>query len=308
MVCDGRRAARGARAERAPRSGAGLTLVEMIVVIVIAGIVAGIAARFIAGPVKGFVDTARRAELVDAADTALKHMIRELRQALPNSIRVACSGRCIEFLRVLEGGRYRARPPGDPLRFTPASPDDRFDVVGQLQRLAEIDTGPGPNDCVQGRADCLVIYNTGQPGANAWASDNMATITAVVDDGAADGSDHIRFNNLSFSSGRAFPYPSPQQRFYVVDTPVTFHCDLTAGTIRRYQDYRIEATQPTDPASPPLSLAPSPPLVVDRVSACRFTYSPGSSTRAGLVTATLTVTEAGESVTLLQQAHVPNQP
>ncbi len=56
------------------------------------------------------------------------------------------------------------------------------------------------------------------------------------------------------------------------------------------------------------SRAPAPPLVVDRVSACRFTYSPGSSTRAALVTATLTVTEAGESVTLLQQAHVQNQP
>ncbi len=269
-------------------------------VIVIVGIVAGVAARFIAGPVRGFVDTARRAELVDAADTALKHMIRELRLALPNSVRVACGGRCIEFLRVLEGGRYRARPPGDPLDFTAV--DDRFDVVGQLRRLAQIATAASPNACVAGLADCLVVYNTGQPGADAWRNDNMATISGFADDGAADGSDHLRFTR------RRFPYPSPAQRFYIVDTPVTFHCDLAAGTIRRYQDYRISPTQPTDPSVPPLSTVADPPLVVDRVRDCLFTYSPGSGTRAGLVTITLAVGEGGEKVTLLQQAHVPNQP
>ena len=41
----------------------------------------------------------RRAELTDAADVALRRMTREIRQALPNSLRV--SGNCIEFIATI---------------------------------------------------------------------------------------------------------------------------------------------------------------------------------------------------------------
>jgi MSHA biogenesis protein MshO len=44
------------------------------------------------------------------------------------------------------------------------------------------------------------------------------------------------------------------------------------------------------------------------VSACNFSYQPGTSQRAGLVTLRLQITEDGESVTLLHQIHVDNAP
>ena len=53
-------------------SCAGFTLVEAIMVIVITGILAGMVAVFIKAPVDGYVDSVRRAELTDAADTALR--------------------------------------------------------------------------------------------------------------------------------------------------------------------------------------------------------------------------------------------
>ena len=106
-------------------------------VIVITGILAGMVAVFIKAPVDGYVDSVRRAELTDAADTALRRISRDVRTALPNSFRLASVGgsSCVEFLPTLGGGRYRvapktdstALPVGDVLDFAIA--DTSFDVL-----------------------------------------------------------------------------------------------------------------------------------------------------------------------------------
>ena len=56
--------------------------------IAIVGIIGAMVAVFIRSPVQSYVDSARRAELGDVADTALRRIIRDLRLALPNSVRV----------------------------------------------------------------------------------------------------------------------------------------------------------------------------------------------------------------------------
>src|SRR5205814_7956125 len=66
----------------------GFTLLEAVLVIAMTGIVAAMVAVFIRAPVNAYVDQARRAELSDAADTALRRMAREVQRALPNSVRV----------------------------------------------------------------------------------------------------------------------------------------------------------------------------------------------------------------------------
>src|SRR6478735_4714089 len=87
------------------RSMRGFTLTEAIMVIVITGILASMVAMFIRKPVQGFFDTARRAALVDAADTVLRRISRDVREALPNSVRVS-GGTALEFLHVRSAGRY----------------------------------------------------------------------------------------------------------------------------------------------------------------------------------------------------------
>ena len=59
----------------------GFTLVEAIVTIVLTGILVATAAVFIRAPVQGYIDVARRADLTDTADYALRRIGRELRQA-----------------------------------------------------------------------------------------------------------------------------------------------------------------------------------------------------------------------------------
>src|SRR5690606_28790817 len=84
----------------------GFTLVEAVIVIAISGIVAAVVAVFIRAPVESYLDLNTRAELTDIADTAVRRMARDVRLALPNSIR-SPGAQCFEYLATSTGGRYR---------------------------------------------------------------------------------------------------------------------------------------------------------------------------------------------------------
>jgi len=93
----------------------------------------------------------------------------------------------------------------------------------------------------------------------------------------------------------------------VVDTPITYDCDLAADTLTRYWSYGIASTQPTDPTAAPLSGATSV-LMAGSVDGCSFEYSPGTPQRSGMVTIELALIDAGERVRVLHQVHVDNSP
>src|SRR5688572_22861060 len=100
------------RRRQTPSTEQGFSLVELVVVIVITGIIASVVGLFITGPIQAFLDQSRRAALVDTAQIALTRMGRDLRGALPNSIRVDGSGNALELLAALDGDRYRVESPG----------------------------------------------------------------------------------------------------------------------------------------------------------------------------------------------------
>ncbi len=274
-----------------PLTSKGFTLVEMIMVIVITGIIGGIVAMFLKAPIQQYTDVARRADMTDIADTALRRIGRDLRLALPNSVRVAgsCSGTTtcfIEFLPTKGGGRYRAGMGGDELDFSVA--DNSFEVLGQM-----------PTGLVAG-TDQIVVYNLGIAGADTYAGDNRTTVSAPPAGAVAN------------ITSKLFPFDSPGHRFHVISAPVSYVCSPVAGgaggTLTRYWGYAIQATQPSNTAVAPLSTANNA-LLATHVSSCRFSYDAFVvAQRSGLVTTNLGITEEGETVTLYSAVHVSNQP
>jgi len=92
-------------------------------------------------------------------------------------------------------------------------------------------------------------------------------------------------------------------RFQVVEGPVSYVCDPIAGTLTRYWGYAIAPNQPTPPPAPASSA-----LLANRVSACNFSYQPGVTELGGLVSMTLSLSQAGETVNLYATTQVSNQP
>jgi MSHA biogenesis protein MshO len=276
----------------------GFSLVELLVVIVILGIGAALTIGYITYPVTAFTDMQRRARLTERADAALYQITRDVRLGLPNSIRISTSGSrtAIEVLQIRTAGRYRAAGAGDELDFTLDA--DSFDALGGIPGFSSINTGAaGINTCISGAADCLVIYNTGTTASanNAYVSDNVATITA-------SSATSLSFDN---SNGvPAFPLQSPSQRFYVVSSPISFVCDTASEQITRYTGYGLLPVQPVNSGD----FGVGGNLLTDGVSSCAFSYIEGTNSRNGVITLQIGISEAGESISLLQQVHIYNSP
>ncbi len=285
------------------RRSAGFTLVELILVIALSAVVGVMISTVLSRPLEGFVAQSRRAELVDQAALALNRMARDIRRAVPNSVRVEDGGRALELLSISSGGRYLPnRLDGESLRFAPGS--------------AAGCTAPG-NDCQTFRVlvpglsvdgvRWLVLYNTGAEsggvplaGSNLWAAADTAGRHVITPQGTgfaatADGSSTLL--QVSPPSGSfVFAYASPQRRFYLADEVAGYRCDA-AGRLLRF----------TRASLAPAFVADASRVVVDSVSHCSFSYQPGSLRRAGLVGLTLRLTD-GESIELFQQVQVDNAP
>jgi len=294
----------------------GFTLLEATLVIVIIGIVGGMVAVFIRAPVLGYVQSAARVELGDAADTALRRVGRDLRLALANSVRrtTDTDGRIyLEFLLTKTGGRYRADDDGvttdNPLSFSNTN-SKTFTVVG-----LSLPSDPSNAQKIVG-GDMIVVYNLG-PGmspANAYdcsSTCNRATVASVdYANNVITLADNPFAAQADTTGGVNFP--SPDNRFAVVESAVTYVCDTTAKTLTRYWGYTIGAAQPASVAAASTPGASSA-LLAKGVTACDFSYdnvaNSMNSQRSGLVGLSLMLQNAnGESVTLFHQVYVDSTP
>lgn len=271
----------------------GFTLIEIIIVVVITGILAGMVAMFLKTPVQNYVDTAARVELTDVADLALRRLSREVRLALPNSVYVSPDRHMLQFLLVKTGGRYidiNDAPPSTllPLDFSPSA-SLSFDMAGAAptgrQQIL-------PNDYI-------VVFNLGTAPADAYTNGNIARVTAV-------SGTRITMANNPFAVASP-SMPSPTSRFHVVTGTVTYVCTPVAGgggTLIR--NYSTSIFGPNGLGAPPYG---TPALLAEKVSDCGFDYTVLANTNAALVGMALTLTSAsGERISLSRQVHVDNTP
>lgn len=289
----------------------GITLIELVVAIVLVGIIIA-AVSFFLNPIRQSTDLALRAELTDIADNALQRIGRDVKLALPNSVRLATSGSSefIEFLAVRTAGRYRADGGGAAAGTNCANDDASLPAPGNDQLSFDLaDTcfktiGKLP-DAILAGSDHLVLNNYRLANQDAYQTAgtlNRALITLF--DASEAGRDRIVFASTTFQ--RAL-HDSPGKRFFAISGPVTYECNSASGQIRRHSGYAITAAQPTSFVGGALIAEH-----VQNPGGCAFQYS-AVGQQLGLLTMRITLQRAlfggvNETISLYHAVHVNNTP
>jgi MSHA biogenesis protein MshO len=266
----------------------GFTLLEMVVAITIASIVAGFMTMLVAGPIEAFFANSRRVRLTDTADTVWQNMERDVRAALPDNVRAAAAGNfvALEMLTVVNAGRY-----GSDL--TLGLPDNAFTAPGNFR------TFPAPGGTINYNGPpYLAIVAAGSPPNGAYGFGDVMTDDPV----------NIAINDtgqVTLSQPMIFAAAGSQRRrVYVVSGAVSYLCDTANGTVTRYSGYAIGAAQPVAPAA---FVGGASALIASNVAACAFAIAPGSTDYGGRVSIGYTVTTPeGESLTLSHEARIEN--
>jgi MSHA biogenesis protein MshO len=291
----------------------GFTLIEAVMVIAITGIIAAIAAVFIKRPVESYFDMARRAELTDVADTAIRRMTRDMRSALPNSVRNPDSepsgnDQCIEFIPTKIGGRYRAAADGtgagDILDFTTS--DSSFDMLWPNSLL------PAASQIAAG--DIVVLYNDGSTNGSAYLGNNAIKVLSVLEPGGALNSTKINFDTTAGApfNVKQLPSESPANRFQVISAATHVLSYGCSGTVLTRYSRTLTSAWSLPHTCAAMASGATAAVLANNVTSCSLKYDPpGSSTglsRFGIVSISLGITQSGESVKLYNQIHVDNTP
>jgi len=288
--------------KRSP-SQAGFSLVELIVVVVLLGVLASGAGLLITNPIEAYTAQVRRQQLVDQGEMALRQIARDVRRALPNSIRITAvgTGFALEMVNTVDGARYRDEFGGAYIGLAGYvldffSPDDSFNLLGPLRNPTAFNAN-----------NRLVIYNTS---VNIYAEavdvDNQGIITpAGISLGLNNlGAGPTREDQITLSAPFLFTQQSPGQRAFFVDSSISYICDPPGSQMLRYAGYGCRGAQPTAPAD----FGVASGKVVSQLSSCNFSYSAGSAQRGGILTIEVAISDSGETVNLLHQIHVVNVP
>jgi len=259
----------------------GFTLVELIMVIALAGIVAVMISTIMSRPLQGFADQSRRAELTDLAAMALNRMARDIRLAVPNLLVVSSNE--VRLVPIAAAGRYRANQPD------PAGPRHDPPACTQPAGACSIDILSPIVPTSSTTTHWLIIYNTA----------GLAGIPEAIDgEVSAISPKAFTWKDNTLSAGLSnfrFQYASPQKRFYLANEAISYSC--VEDELLRKSSQKLDGSDAEQA------------VVVDSVHSCSFSYEPGTNTRNGLVTLRLTLREeVGETITLLQQVHVDNAP
>jgi MSHA biogenesis protein MshO len=251
------------------RSQLGFSLIELITVVVILGIISSIGVSFAVKTSQSYQQTQARAKLAMQARQAMERMSRQLRSALPYSVRITNAGQCIEFMPIASGGFY-LNPVADVQNNAPAQSSI---IVAPHQ----IDFGVATYMTI-GAMSSAEIYGSGLSIAN--VSSRNAT-------------------SINLTASKIWLRNSINKRFYLLNPPQAFCVDN--NQLKYYTNQSL--------ATADISTGTADSLLSTNVSAITpFSLTMASDNRNTEILMQLTFTTDGQSLDFVQQVMIRNVP
>ncbi|SEK95728.1 MSHA biogenesis protein MshO [Colwellia chukchiensis] len=190
----------------------GFTLVELVTVIVILGVLSGSISTFLRFGTQSYSDASDREALIASARFVIERLNREVRQALPNSIRtIGDNEQCLEFVPIDRSVIYLELP------VAPEPASNSLEVV-----MLDAPLLASTQYAVVYALNSADIYNKAAGVVEAFSSVNNSGSKSTP-------------SQINFASAVLFNAESPTQRLYLVAGPVSYCIENQA--IYRYQDY-----------------------------------------------------------------------
>ena len=261
-------------------ASAGFTLVEVITVMVILGIVAAIGSHFVVSTIDSYDEMQQRTKLVAKGRLVIEQMTRQLREALPNGLRVSSSGDCVEFLPMLVGANYEDLLP---------------DASNSVAATTSITTIPFSFSPSSGTMHVVVaalndgeIYSTGSPNSRVTSGSFSALAS---------------YSSIPLGAAHTFLRNSISRRVYITEDPKRF---CVSGTdLVMYFGYGLNTGTlgDTDPGGSSAIMAQD-----IAASGSAFSLSSGSVDRNAILAISLQFNQGRNQVVLEQQVMVRNVP
>ncbi|MFV2060809.1 MAG: prepilin-type N-terminal cleavage/methylation domain-containing protein [Gammaproteobacteria bacterium] len=255
----------------------GFTLVELIIVIVLLGIIATVSSKFFTNTIIGYNDADLRIELSHIGRIATEKVNRELRNAMPQSIRV--SNNCLEFIPIISSAHYQDQA----LTYTsPTVASMQLPVSGQSLAGNQVDVFNLNFTPQAGSNYYIVVYPIG-PGAgngDPYAATNPGPLVNYLSKSFVNPPANT-ITRLTLNSAYLFLRHSPQRRLFIVSQPVSY-C-ITANWLQRHGNYGFNALQGTPPAGTVQRVAQDLQLIDAGNPVIPFVFTPGSLVRNAVV-------------------------
>jgi MSHA biogenesis protein MshO len=268
------------------RKTSGFTLVELIAVIFIMGIIGVATSKFLVFGTTLYIEATDRQHVLSKSRFLVERLTRELRETVPNSVRVSSDSRCIGYVPIKASGAYRTDtaaqvPPIDP------NSGASMDVISWKGNYSTNDS--------------VYIYPTRSNDIYISKS-KVATISSVT-----GTSPNLQFS-LSFSnSDNFFAEGSPQNRYYTASNSVTW-C-VYNNNMYRYESNGISPFMFSARSIARIGVLMSEGLTNTIPSEAPFTYRSGALYRNSVVNMYFEFNaNQSENMFFNQEVHIANVP
>lgn len=267
----------------------GFTLIELVTVIVVLGVLATSISSFIRLGTQSYTDAADRDALLSTARFVVERLNREVRNALPNSIRtIGVNNQCLEFVPIDKSVIYLDIP------VAPEVSSNSVEVIMLADNLLLT-------------TQYVAVYALSSDDIYNKASGVIEAFSSVENTGVKREP-----STINFSEDLLFKKESPTKRLYFIDSPVSY-C-VESKSIYRYQGYGFGVASSYNDNGMPLCTNDTEKVLmaeyVDNYSSgtVPFQTSPATLQRNGLAQVRLKFALNLEKIVFNNEIQVPNVP